>query len=77
MTIAAIVTPTTDAFNLMLFSVPMCLLFYLGLFASYLLVLKRESRRFPWKAFQKWLAVFAFVTACVAAVAIKYHWHFR
>ena len=43
-TIAAIVTPTTDAVNLLLFSVPMCLLFFLGLFASYLLVLKRESR---------------------------------
>ncbi len=47
--IAAIVTPTPDVFNLMLFATPMCLLFYLGIFASYLLVLHRENRRFPWK----------------------------
>jgi sec-independent protein translocase protein TatC len=47
--IAAIVTPTPDAFNLMLFAVPMCLLFYIGIFASYLLVLHRENRAFPWR----------------------------
>jgi len=47
--IAAIVTPTPDVFNLMLFAAPMCLLFYVGIFAGYLLVLNRENRRFPWK----------------------------
>jgi sec-independent protein translocase protein TatC len=47
--IAAIVTPTPDVFNLMLFATPMCLLFYLGIFAGYLLVLHRENRSFPWK----------------------------
>ena len=72
-TIAAIVTPTTDAFNLTLFSLPMCLLFYLGVFASYLLVLKRESRRFPWKAFLKWLAIVLFVAGCAVAIITKYH----
>jgi sec-independent protein translocase protein TatC len=72
-TIAAIVTPTTDALNLMLFSVPMCLLFYLGLFASYLLVLKRESRRFPWKAFLKWLAVVAILALAALAAVAGYH----
>jgi len=46
--IAAIVTPTPDVFNLMLFATPMCLLFFVGIFASYLLVLNREGRRFPW-----------------------------
>jgi sec-independent protein translocase protein TatC len=46
--IAAIVTPTPDAFNMMLFATPMCLLFYVGIFAGYLLVLKREGRSFPW-----------------------------
>lgn len=46
--IAAVVTPTPDVFNLMLFAVPMCLLFYVGVFAGYLLVLRRENRRFPW-----------------------------
>ena len=47
--IAAIVTPTPDVFNLMLFATPMCLLFYVGIFAGYLLVLHRENRRFPWR----------------------------
>ena len=47
--IAAIVTPTPDVFNLMLFATPMCLLFYVGIFASYLLVLHREGRQFPWR----------------------------
>jgi sec-independent protein translocase protein TatC len=47
--IAAIVTPTPDVFNLMMFAAPMCLLFYVGIFAGYLLVLNREHRRFPWK----------------------------
>jgi sec-independent protein translocase protein TatC len=47
--IAAIVTPTPDVFNLMLFATPMCLLFYVGIFAAYLLVLHRENRRFPWR----------------------------
>jgi sec-independent protein translocase protein TatC len=47
--IAAIVTPTPDVFNLTLFAVPMVLLFFVGIFASYLLVLNRENRRFPWR----------------------------
>ena len=47
--LAAIITPTPDVFNLMLFAAPMCLLFYVGIFASYLLVLQRENRRFPWR----------------------------
>jgi sec-independent protein translocase protein TatC len=47
--LAAVITPTPDAFNMMLFATPMCLLFFVGIFASYLLVLNREGRRFPWK----------------------------
>jgi sec-independent protein translocase protein TatC len=45
---AAIITPTPDVFNLMLFATPMCMLFFVGIFASYLLVLQREGRKFPW-----------------------------
>jgi sec-independent protein translocase protein TatC len=55
--IAAIVTPTPDVFNLMLFAVPMCLLFFVGIFASYLLVMHREGRRFPWGKMFGWGAV--------------------
>lgn len=47
--IAALITPTPDVFNLMLFSVPMVLLYFVGVFASYLLVLHREGLRFPWR----------------------------
>ncbi len=47
--LAALATPTPDVFNLMLFSVPMVLLYFVGVFASYLLVLHREERRFPWR----------------------------
>jgi len=46
--VAAVITPTPDVFNLMLFSVPMVILFYIGIFASYLLILEREGRKFPW-----------------------------
>jgi sec-independent protein translocase protein TatC len=53
--VAAVVTPTPDAVNLSLFAVPMCLLFFVGIFAGYLLVLHRERRRFPGKAVILWL----------------------
>jgi sec-independent protein translocase protein TatC len=43
-TLAAIVSPTTDAFNLALFAAPMIVLFFLGVAASYLVVRKREKR---------------------------------
>jgi sec-independent protein translocase protein TatC len=46
--LAAIITPTPDVVNLMLFSVPMVLLYFIGIFAGYLLVLSRENKRFPW-----------------------------
>jgi sec-independent protein translocase protein TatC len=47
--IAAVVTPTPDAVNMMIFATPMVMLFFVGIFASYLLVLSREGRRFPWR----------------------------
>jgi sec-independent protein translocase protein TatC len=53
--LAAAITPSTDPFNLTLFAVPMLLLYFLGVFASYLLVLRRENRKFPWKVFLLWL----------------------
>ena len=74
--IAAIVTPTPDVFNLMLFAIPMCLLYFVGLFLGYLLVLKREGQKFPWlKTFLILLGVLIVVGA-VAAVAVgHYHYH--
>lgn len=60
-TLAAVVTPSTDAFNLMLFATPMCILYFLGVLASYMLTLRREGRPFPWRPVA-WIA-----TAAVAA----------
>ena len=81
--IAAIVTPTPDVVNLMLFATPMCLLFYVGIFASYLLVLNREGRRFPWKrAFLTVLGVLILLagTLYIAITRFDYklvpHWPF-
>jgi sec-independent protein translocase protein TatC len=47
--LAALITPTPDIVNLMLFSLPMVLLYFVGVFAAYLLVLSRENKRFPWQ----------------------------
>ena len=46
--LAAVVTPTPDIFNLMIFSVPMVFLYFVGVFASYLLELRRTDQSFPW-----------------------------
>lgn len=73
---AAIITPTPDVFNLMLFAIPMCALYFVGVFASYLLVLKREGRQFPWK---KAIPILLVVLAVIglAYFAINYfHLHF-
>ena len=63
--LAAAVTPSPDAFNQALFAVPMILLYFMGVFASYLLVLRRENRRFPWKSFLIWLTAVLIVAAIV------------
>jgi len=81
--LAAIITPTPDIFNLMLFATPMCLLFYVGIFAGYLLVLNRENRRFPWKKSMTIVIPVLLLLALVLYMAItKYgmklvpHWPF-
>jgi sec-independent protein translocase protein TatC len=72
--IAAVVTPTPDAFNMMLFATPMCLLFYVGIFAGYLLVLKREGRKFPWG---KVLVIGAIVLAVLGGLLYFAAVHYR
>jgi sec-independent protein translocase protein TatC len=74
--IAAVVTPTPDVFNMMLFAVPMCLLFYFGIFASYLLVLHREKRAFPWRTALKWIIPILLLLIGIAYfLAIRYGYH--
>jgi sec-independent protein translocase protein TatC len=75
--LAAVITPTGDVFNLALFATPMIILFYIGIFASYILVLSRENRRFPWGTFFKWLGIVVVVLAvAVWLVALYYGYHF-
>ena len=70
--LAAAITPSPDALNLTMFAVPMILLYFLGVFASYLLVMRRENRRFPWRTFLYWmLAVLAVVGLCVLYVRYR------
>jgi sec-independent protein translocase protein TatC len=75
-TIAAAVTPTVDVVNLILVTVPMCLLFFGGIFAGYLLILRREGRRFPWKEFLRWVAAVALVIGlCVLVAVARFQYH--
>jgi len=71
---AAIVTPTPDAVNMLLFALPMCLLFYVGVFAGYLLVLKREGHRFPWV---KVLTIAGIVLVIFGAIVYLAAIHYR
>lgn len=74
--LAAIVTPTPDVFNLMLFAVPMCMLFFVGVFAGHLLVLKREGRSFPWRnVFLTLLAAILTAAGLVYLSIAHYHYH--
>lgn len=75
--LAAVVTPTPDVFNMMIFAVPMIMLFFVGVFLSYLLVLKREGKKFPWGAvLLSLLAVVAIAAGAVALMIYLYHFHF-
>ncbi len=74
--LAAIITPTPDIFNLMIFAVPMVLLYFVGIFVSYLLVLSRENRRFPWKPTLLVVGLLlTAVTGVIALAIIKYGYH--
>jgi len=42
--LAAVITPTQDAFNLVLFAAPMCALFFLGVLLSYIVERKRNQQ---------------------------------
>jgi sec-independent protein translocase protein TatC len=74
--LAAIVTPTPDVFNMMIFAVPMVSLFFVGVFVSYLLVLKREGKKFPWHVVL-WvvLGIVLVAAGLVALLIFRYHYH--
>src|SRR5882762_1605525 len=74
--IAAVVTPTPDVFNMMMFAVPMVMLFYVGIFASYILTLSREGRKFPWRKTLYIIGIVALAIAGLIYFAVtKYGYH--
>ncbi len=72
---AAIITPTPDVFNLMLFAIPMCALYFVGVFLSYLIVLRREGQRFPWKPAIRIAVICALVVAAIWGLLAYFHLH--
>ncbi len=73
--VAAIVTPTPDVFNLMLFALPMCALYFVGVFLGYLLVLRREGQRFPWKPVLLVVAAVLVLAATIYFAFTYFHLH--
>jgi sec-independent protein translocase protein TatC len=72
--IAAVVTPTPDIFNMTLFALPMCMLYYLGVFAGYLFILRREGRAFPWENVLKITVLLLLVASGSLWLAVVRHW---
>ncbi|MBI3207421.1 MAG: twin-arginine translocase subunit TatC [Candidatus Solibacter usitatus] len=74
--LAAIITPTPDIFNMLLFAVPMVGLFFVGVLASYILVLNREGQKFPWgKVLLSLLAVLLLAAGGIWLAITKYGYH--
>jgi sec-independent protein translocase protein TatC len=71
--LAAVITPTPDPVNLSMFAVPMLLLYFLGVFASYLLVINREGQKFPWRAFLIWVGLVILLFLAIGGFAIFYY----
>jgi sec-independent protein translocase protein TatC len=74
--LAAIITPTPDVFNLMLFAIPMCLLYFIGVMAGLLLVMRREGRTLPWRSIVWIPLVVLLIVAAVATAMVYFHVHF-
>lgn len=75
--LAAIVTPTPDVVNLTIFAVPMILLYFVGVFAGWLLVLNREGRQGVLKSVLFSLAAVLIVLGISLALAVfQFGYHF-
>jgi len=57
-----------------LFAIPMCGLFYVGILASYVLVLRREHRRFPWRTAMTIVLAVLLLLVLALYVSITKHW---
>jgi sec-independent protein translocase protein TatC len=75
--IAAVVTPTPDVFNMELFAMPMCLLFFVGVGAAYILELRRDQRKFPWGVLLRYaLLTAAVIGGLLYLLHARYGYHF-
>lgn len=75
--IAAIITPTPDVTTMLTFAMPMVLLYYVGIAVSYLIIMKREGKAFPWKGFfLLMLGVLAVAAMAVAVLHFQFGWEF-
>ncbi len=70
---AAIITPTGDPLTMTLFAGPMILLYFVGIGASWLLVLRRQGRTLPWFRITIVLLVFFAMIAGIIAYMCLYH----
>lgn len=70
---AAIITPTGDPLTMTLFAGPMILLYFVGIGASWLLVLRREGRSLPWLRIFIVLVVFFALVAALILYMHQYH----
>ena len=73
---AAIITPTPDVFNLMLFAIPMCALYFVGVFAGLALVMRREGRTLPWRKIILIALSVLLIAAAIAFAIIHFQLHF-
>ncbi len=71
--LAAFITPTPDIVNLLIFAVPMILLYFVGVFAGYLLVLSREGRSFPWHIVVIIVGVLLAIATIAASILVGYY----
>ena len=71
--VAAIITPTGDPLTMTLFAGPMILLYFVGIGASWLLVLRREGRSLPWLRIFIVLVVFFALIAALILYMHQYH----
>jgi sec-independent protein translocase protein TatC len=72
---AAIITPTPDVFNLMLFAIPMCALYFIGVFAGLALVMRREGRTLPWRTVVWIVLIVLLVAGGITAAILHFHLH--
>ncbi len=60
----------------MLFAIPMCALYFVGVYAGLVMVLRREGRTFPWQRLALTVLTVAVVIGVIYFVLVYFHLHF-